>query len=164
MPRRTSRIRNAFAVVVLGSAAVTAACSPAAPATPAASSSPGASVTAVPTSSTGPGASLAALPLEVSVADALALRDAGAFVVDVRQPDEWATVHIPGAKLIPLGDLPARLAEVPRDRTVVVVCHSGNRSAKGRDILLGAGYPSVTSMAGGMTAWAAAGYPTATGS
>jgi len=53
---------------------------------------------------------------------------------------------------------------VPQDRQVVVVCRSGNRSAQGRDILLAAGYPSVTSMAGGMNDWTAAGYETATGS
>ena len=51
-----------------------------------------------------------------------------------------------------------------RDLSLVVVCRSGNRSAQGRDILLGAGLPSVTSMAGGMNEWAAAGYATTTGS
>jgi rhodanese-related sulfurtransferase len=84
-------------------------------------------------------------------------------MLDVRQPDEWAAGHIPGATLIPLGELSSRLAEVPEDRQVVVVCRSGNRSAQGRDILLGAGYPSATSMAGGMNAWTAAGYETVTG-
>jgi rhodanese-related sulfurtransferase len=147
--------RRALAVLVLGAAALVAACSPAAPA---ASPSPG-----------GPGASAPAglpqaLPPSIPVGDALALREAGAFILDVRQPEEWAAGHIPDATLIPLGDLPARIAEVPRDRQVLVVCRSGNRSAQGRDILLGAGYPSVTSMAGGMNDWAAAGYPTTTGS
>jgi rhodanese-related sulfurtransferase len=97
------------------------------------------------------------------VSEAAALRDAGAFVLDVRQPEEWAQVHIPGATLVPLGELPGRLAEVPRDRDVVVVCRSGNRSGAGRDILLGAGYPRVTSMAGGVTDWQAAGLPTESG-
>ncbi len=147
--------RRAIAVLALGAAALAAACSPA---TQAASPSAGAPAASVPAGS------LQALPTEVSAAEALALRESGAFVLDVRQPDEWATVHIPGATLIPLGDLPARIAEVPKDRQVVVVCRSGNRSAQGRDILLAAGYPSVTSMAGGMTDWAAAGYPTTTGS
>jgi rhodanese-related sulfurtransferase len=105
----------------------------------------------------------ATLPLEVSVADAAALRDGGALVLDVRQPDEWAAGHIEGATLIPLGELAARVAEVPRDRDVVVVCRSGNRSAQGRDILLGAGYAAVTSMAGGMNDWAASGSPVVTG-
>jgi rhodanese-related sulfurtransferase len=52
---------------------------------------------------------------------------------------------------------------VPADKQVVVVCRSGNRSATGRDILLGAGLPSVTSMAGGVNDWGAAGYPLVTG-
>jgi rhodanese-related sulfurtransferase len=105
----------------------------------------------------------ATLPLEVSVADAATLRDDGAFVLDVRQPDEWTAGHIEGATLIPLGELAARVAEVPRDRDVVVVCRSGNRSAQGRDILLGAGYASVTSMAGGMNDWTGSGLPAVTG-
>lgn len=103
------------------------------------------------------------LPAEISPAEALAMRDAGAFILDVRQPEEWSQVHIPGATLIPLGELKSRLAEVPADQEVVVVCRSGNRSADGRDILKDAGYTQVTSMAGGMNQWAAAGYPTVTG-
>jgi rhodanese-related sulfurtransferase len=145
--------RRALAILVLGAAALVASCSPAS--TSPSSGTPSASAAAV---------SLQALPAEVSTAEALALRESGAFILDVRQPDEWAAGHIPDATLIPLGDLATRIAEVPRDRQVVVVCRSGNRSAQGRDILLGADYPSVTSMAGGMKDWAAAGYPTATGS
>jgi len=152
--------RRGLAVLVLGAAALVAACSPAAPAS---SPSPGAPAPGAPAASA-PAGSIQALPLEVSAAEALALREAGALVLDVRQPDEWAAGHIPDATLVPLGDLSARMAEVPKDRQVVVVCRSGNRSAQGRDILLGAGYPSVTSMAGGMNGWAAAGYPTTTGS
>ncbi|MFH1474756.1 MAG: rhodanese-like domain-containing protein, partial [Chloroflexota bacterium] len=129
--------RRALAILVLGAAALVAACSPTATA-PSSSTTPVASA---------PAGSLQALPAEVSVAGALALREAGAFILDVRQPEEWAAGHIPDATLIPLGDLPARLAEVPNDRQVVVVCRSGNRSAQGRDILLGGGYASVTSMA-----------------
>jgi rhodanese-related sulfurtransferase len=144
---------HALAALVLCLAVVAGACSSAAPA-----SSPSAAAV------NGSAGAQTALPVEVTTAEALALREAGAFVLDVRQPDEWAAGHIPNATLIPLGDLPARLAEVPKDRQVVVVCHSGNRSAKGRDILLAAGYPAVTSMAGGMTGWTAAGYPTTTGS
>ena len=95
----------------------------------------------------------------VSVAGAATLRDAGAFVLDVREPDEWATGHIPGATLIPLGELSARLGEVPADRTIVVICRSGNRSAQGREILKAAGYAAVTSVSGGMTDWVATGLP-----
>ena len=104
-----------------------------------------------------------ALPAEISVADAYAKRDAGAFILDVRQPDEWNQFHIPGATLIPLGELESRVSEVPSDQEVVVVCRSGNRSQQGRDILTKAGYEQVTSMRGGVSQWQAAGYPTVNG-
>ena len=100
------------------------------------------------------------MPLEITAVEAAALQAEGAFILDVRQPEEWNAGHIEGATLIPLGELNSRLSEVPQNVPVVVVCRSGNRSATGRDILLSAGYPSVTSMAGGMKAWAAAGYDT----
>lgn len=107
--------------------------------------------------------SLAALPAEMSVTEAAALRDGGALLLDVREPNEWAAGHIPGATLIPLGQLPNRLAEVPRDRTIVTVCRTGHRAAQARDILLQAGYVAVASMAGGMNEWTAAGLPVASG-
>lgn len=119
-------------------------------------SSPGAAPS--PTAS-----ALAALPDVVSVTEAAALREAGALVIDVREPNEWAAGHIPDATLIPLGELASRLDEVPTDRTIVVVCRSGNRSAQGRDILRQAGLAAVTSMAGGMNEWTAAGLPVVSG-
>lgn len=102
-------------------------------------------------------------PAEISVAQAAEKRDQGAFILDVREPSEWVQFHIPGATLIPLGDLPNRLNEVPKDREVVVVCRTGHRSAQGRDILLNAGFTKVTSMAGGVTQWQAQGLAIATG-
>jgi rhodanese-related sulfurtransferase len=103
------------------------------------------------------------LPLEISVSDASSMRDAGAFILDVRQPEEWNEGHIPGATLIPLGELASRVNEVPKDQKVVVVCRSGNRSQQGRDILLSAGYTQVTSMAGGINEWKASGFETVSG-
>lgn len=100
---------------------------------------------------------LPSLPAEISVQQAAEMRDAGAFVLDVRQPEEWDEYHIPATTLIPLEQLESRLNEVPRDREVVVVCRSGNRSQAGRDILRQAGYTQVTSMAGGLKGWMAAG-------
>jgi rhodanese-related sulfurtransferase len=102
-------------------------------------------------------------PLEISVEEAAAKRDAGAFILDVRQPDEWNEFHVPGSTLIPLGELASRIDELPRDQEVVVVCRSGNRSVTGRDVLIEAGFMQVTSMAGGLTEWKAAGYPTVSG-
>jgi len=101
--------------------------------------------------------------LEISVAEAAAQRDAGAFILDVREPDEWEAVHIPGATLIPLDQLADRVAEVPADQPIVVVCRSGNRSRAGRDILIDAGFDQVTSMAGGLNEWQTLGLPTVSG-
>ena len=101
-----------------------------------------------------------ALPLEVSVSEAAQMRTEGVYILDVREPLEWEEFHIPEANLIPLGQLQNRLNEVPKDRPILVVCRSGNRSATGRDILLAAGFPQVTSMAGGMLDWQAQGFAT----
>ncbi len=113
-----------------------------------------------------PGQKAASTPMPdtVSVAQAAALRSQGAFILDVRQPEEWNQFHIPGATLIPLGDLSSRLTEVPKDQNVVVYCRTGVRSAQGRDILRQAGYTQVTSLEGGITAWQAQGEPVAAGS
>jgi rhodanese-related sulfurtransferase len=102
------------------------------------------------------------VPADVDVTTAAGLRDAGAVVLDVREPAEWAEGHIPGATLIPLGELARRVSELPNDETIVVICRSGNRSAQGRDLLLAAGY-EATSVDGGMTAWRAAGLPVESG-
>ncbi len=103
------------------------------------------------------------LPDEISVSQAKARRDAGALMLDVREAGEWEQVHIPGAVHIPLGRLEERAGELRRNREIVVVCRSGGRSAMGRDILKKAGFTKVTSMAGGMNDWKAAGYPTVQG-
>jgi rhodanese-related sulfurtransferase len=107
-------------------------------------------------------ASVQALAKEITPAQAAQYQKDGAFILDVREPAEWNAGHISGAVLVPLGDLPSRLNEVPKEKDIVVVCRSGNRSATGRDILLQAGYPKVTSMGGGMNQWIAAGLPIVT--
>ena len=100
-----------------------------------------------------------ALPAEISVDEAYAKYPNGAFFLDVRTQEEWDQFHAPQSTLIPLDQLASRVNEVPRDRPIVVVCRSGNRSQQGRDILLQAGFPQVTSMAGGLTEWRSKGYP-----
>ena len=100
---------------------------------------------------------------EISVDDAYAKYNSGVFLLDVRTPEEWAEYHVPNTTHIPLDELDKRLDELPRDQEIVVVCRSGNRSQQGRDILLDAGFSQVTSMAGGLKEWRAAGYPTVTG-
>jgi rhodanese-related sulfurtransferase len=109
------------------------------------------------------GAATAAMPKEISVQEAYAMRQDGAFILDVRQPEEWEEYHIPGSTLIPLGELETRLDEVPKDKEIVVVCRSGNRSQQGRDILASAGFTQVTSMAGGLKDWRSSGYETVSG-
>lgn len=104
-----------------------------------------------------------AVEAAVSIQEAADLRSQGAFVLDVRQPEEWIAGHIPGATLIPLGELPNRLQEIPDDQSVLVVCRSGNRSAQAAAILRQAGFAQATSMNGGMNQWAAAGYEVVTG-
>lgn len=97
---------------------------------------------------------------EIGTAEAYSLYQKGeTFFVDVREQDEWDAVHIPNTTLIPLGQVASRLSEIPKDKNIVVVCRSGNRSQSGRDILLQAGYTNVTSMAGGITDWTKQGYP-----
>jgi rhodanese-related sulfurtransferase len=109
------------------------------------------------------GTQTATLPREISVAQAAELRNGGAFMLDVREPMEWDEFHMPGATLIPLGQLASRVAELPKDQEIVVVCRSGNRSQEGRDILLRAGFTNVTSMAGGMNEWRLKGLPVVSG-
>jgi rhodanese-related sulfurtransferase len=98
------------------------------------------------------------LPEEISVIEAARLRDSGAFVVDVRQPEEWQQYRIPSSTLIPLDQLESRISEIPKNQPIVVVCRQGNRSLEGRDILLKAGFDRVTSMAGGLLQWFKTGY------
>lgn len=100
---------------------------------------------------------------EVTTAEAYEKYQQGAFILDVREPDEWIQGHIPNATLIPLGQLEKRVEELPRDQEIVVVCRSGNRSREGAVILLKAGFKQVSSMTGGMNNWTAAGYPVVTG-
>lgn len=99
------------------------------------------------------------LPAEIDVDQAYDLFENGTFVLDVRTQEEWNDFHIPGTTLIPLDQLASRVSELPADEDIVVICRSGNRSQTGRDILQQAGFESVTSVDGGVTAWQARGYP-----
>ena len=96
---------------------------------------------------------------EISIADAYAAYKAGTLLLDVREQEEWDAFHIPDTTFIPLGELPSRLDELPRDQRIVVVCRSGNRSIEGAQILLNSGFTDVVSMAGGVSGWSDAGYP-----
>jgi rhodanese-related sulfurtransferase len=81
------------------------------------------------------------------------------FLLDVREPWEYQEGHVPGAQLIPLGELEQRVNEVPRDRSVLAICHSGQRSLAAAGYLVQLGYPSVSNVDGGTAAWIERGYP-----
>ena len=83
--------------------------------------------------------------------------DDDAYLLDVREPDEWDAGHAPGAHHLPMMEVPARMAEIPADRDVVVVCRSGGRSAQVVSYLAGNGWDNVHNLDGGMHSWAAAG-------
>jgi len=100
---------------------------------------------------------------DITVAEAVALRDQGALFVDVRTTEEYSAAHVAGSVSIPLDQLQTRINEVPRDREVVVICASGTRAKTGRDMLVEAGYTKVACMTGGLHEWQAEGYPTVAG-
>lgn len=101
-------------------------------------------------------AQLAAAGSTITASELKEWLDEGAAIelVDVREPAEWEIVRIPGARLIPKGDLPAHLSELPQDKRVVVYCKSGVRSADALATLKGAGFSSAVHVQGGVTAWA----------
>jgi rhodanese-related sulfurtransferase len=93
---------------------------------------------------------------EITAEDAAALVEAGAFLLDVREEDEWVAGRAPNAEWISLGGLQARVDDVPSDRRIVCICRSGARSAKAAGLLIAAGRDALN-LVGGMRAWAEAG-------
>src|SRR5262245_19161443 len=93
---------------------------------------------------------------EVSLDD-LRSRSPDAAVVDVREPEEFAHGHVPGAVNLPQADLATRLDELPRDRPLLVICQGGFRSLRAAQFLRQQGFSEVASVKGGTEAWRAAG-------
>jgi len=81
------------------------------------------------------------------------------YLLDVREPWEFLAGHVPGAQLIPLGELEQRVSEVPRNREVLAICHSGQRSLAAAGYLQQLGYTAVSNVDGGTAAWIERGYP-----
>jgi rhodanese-related sulfurtransferase len=103
---------------------------------------------------------LSNLPVEIDVTTTAALqKQSDVLLIDVREPDEYEAGHIPGITLIPMGEVPDRLSEIPKDKTVIVTCRSGNRSGQITDFLREQGYEQVHNMQGGIVAWEKAGLP-----
>jgi len=104
-------------------------------------------------------------PSEVTPEDIYQRQVAGEelFILDVREPAEYAEAHIAGSKLIPLSQLANRMTSLPQDRPIVAVCRSGNRSGVAQAILKRAGFTNVLNLRGGLLAWARGGLPTRRG-
>ncbi len=103
-----------------------------------------------------PQPSMSATPLEVSIEQAAQLLASATppLLIDVREPDEARICNIAGARLIPMGMIPERLAEIPQDRLVLIHCHHGGRSLRVTQFLRAKGYAQVSNVQGGINAWA----------
>jgi rhodanese-related sulfurtransferase len=95
---------------------------------------------------------------DVAPEDAVGLVEAGALLLDVREPDEWQAGHAPGAVHVPMREIPARVEDFSTDRRIVAICRSGARSRTVAEALVGAGF-DVVNVGGGMRAWEAADLP-----
>lgn len=95
---------------------------------------------------------------DVDATTAQAMIKDGALLLDVREKGEWDAGHAPKAKHIPLGTLGSKLGTLRQDRTVIVVCRSGNRSSRACAMLTEAGF-DAHNLKGGMHAWQSAGLP-----
>jgi rhodanese-related sulfurtransferase len=101
--------------------------------------------------------------VEVSIEQFAAAHADGATVIDVREPMEYVGGQVPGAVLVPMGQLPSRTTELERSRPVYVICATGNRSGAMTDYLRHVGFDAY-SVAGGTSAWLSSGRPVVTGS
>jgi adenylyltransferase/sulfurtransferase len=91
--------------------------------------------------------------LDISPERARQMVESGAALIDVRERWEWITSRIPGARLIPMSELPQHIGEIPTDRPVVVYCAVGQRSAAVVEALRQGGHDRAYNIAGGIVAW-----------
>ena len=95
------------------------------------------------------------IPIQTNVTDAARLaKQPGNVLLDVREPYELAICQIAGSLQIPMGNIPGRLAEIPRDQRILVLCHHGARSMRVTEWLRANGYANASNIAGGIEAWA----------
>lgn len=99
---------------------------------------------------------------EIEVEDLEARLAAGAVLIDVRMPDEFEERRVPGARLIPLPELPDRVDEIDATVEVLIICRSGARSMRACEFLATQGVTAIN-IAGGTNAWADSGRTTETG-
>lgn len=97
------------------------------------------------------------LPVEIDVKSVKSMLDGGDdfLLIDCRQPEEYQTAKINGAKLIPMGEIPDRLPELDdfKEKRIVVHCHLGGRSLRVTEWLRSNGFAQTQNMTGGITAW-----------
>jgi rhodanese-related sulfurtransferase len=99
---------------------------------------------------------------QIDVAQLAPILAAGGVLIDVREPREFAAGHVPGAMLVPMGQLPGRLSDFDPSTSIYLICASGNRSGVMCEVLTAAGFDAVN-VAGGTAAWQSAGMPMASG-
>ncbi|MFN2239800.1 MAG: rhodanese-like domain-containing protein [Thermoanaerobaculia bacterium] len=90
-------------------------------------------------------------------------QDEKPLVIDVREPHEFEAMRIDGARLAPLGSVVADLEDVDKDREIVLVCRTDNRSGKAQRLLAARGYTRLQKVEGGMVAWEKRGFPVVKG-
>jgi glyoxylase-like metal-dependent hydrolase (beta-lactamase superfamily II)/rhodanese-related sulfurtransferase len=100
-----------------------------------------------------------AAPIERVEVQDIARRDQNTLLLDVREPEEYAHGHVPGAVSLPQAELATRLDEVPRDRPIIAICQTGVRSVRAAQFLKQQGYGDVRSLDGGTEAWLGSGGP-----
>lgn len=117
--------------------------------------------TSTPSTSPGEPAAASAQPGAVDVAGLKAAVDQGAVVIDVRTDDEYNSGHVPGARHIPLNELPGKLDQINdlQDKEVYLICASGGRSSRATQLLSREGFQHPINVEGGTSAWREAGYP-----
>jgi phage shock protein E len=114
----------------------------------------------VPAASTVPAAAMAVQPMsQDALLQHLAQQPDHLFLLDVRTPQEYAEGHIAGAVNVPYDQLASRLAEVPKDKDVVLYCRSGRRADIAADVLAANGYKRLSQLEGDMIAWTEKGRP-----
>jgi len=110
-------------------------------------------------------AASASLPLisPQALLERQAKRDPSLFVLDVRTPQEYAAGHVPGAVNVPYDQVASHLAEIPKDKDVVIYCRSGRRTGLAAEVLEANGYTKLGHLQGDMEAWLKDGRPVESG-
>jgi hydroxyacylglutathione hydrolase len=111
-----------------------------------------------------PWAMLTSAPsIDLVTIDAVHSTDRNALLIDIREPEEYVQGHVPGAINLPQADLASRLEELPRDRSLMLICQHGIRSVRAAQFLKQIGFAQVASVTGGTSAWTEAARPLVTG-